>query len=183
MVGDSNRTRCLKGSVTVEASYITVLTVFVIVFMIYTGFYLHDYSVIQSETGYIAEMMTANSFKWLDVDLKKVDRQAEFIHIFDDEWSQAYGQVRPYICEKGRKMIQEKLLICKIDQMDIQCSKISLLHKLKCHVTVTGHMDFPLMLFGIKRMDLISRETIGMTDAIRAIWMKDALTDGSGRDG
>lgn len=170
--------KAYSGAITVEASYICVFAVYIIILLLYIAFYCHDSAVIRSDISYIAQISAKSSLKWLDIESKSVDWENEFSHILNDSWEDAGALQGKIIEEKALEMIQAHILFCKIDQLSIEKNYNYLMQKLECRVSVSGYLKFPVPLFGKEKLTFQEKCTITEIDVIKALWLKETLMDG-----
>lgn len=174
--------KCI-GAITVEASYISVIIIYVLILLIYIGFYCYDQAVVNADITYLAQLAAGSSVNWLDLQNKLVLRELEFEHILDDSPQEAYENQAAYIEEKGRNMIQDHMLLSKLDNLYIEAEYFPVKHQVQCTVTAKGHLNFPIYLFGREKMIFTQYCTMVQTDTIKNIWFKDTILNGVNMDG
>ena len=170
------------GSITVETSYISVFVIFILILLLYIGFYYHDRSIAGAGAGYISRMMIRSSLKWIDIDKKVISRDDEFSHILNDHWSLACNAGKETLEKKGYEWVQNRMLFSKIDQVSIECSYDQLFDCMKCKVCVDGYLEFPVSLFGHSGLGFIEVYEAKDIDAVKAIWKKEAVINGGSPD-
>lgn len=177
VIKDNDIYRGIKASITVEASYICTAVIFLVILMIYMSFFCHDQAIAKSDAAYLAQLTVRNSLKWLNIETKTVNRDEEFSHLLTDSWNLAYESRRQQIIDEGYRLIQSKMLFCKIDDVMIDCSYNYILNQLQCTVNVNGHLNFSISLLGKTELKFIETGEAVESDAIKAIWIKNTLKD------
>ncbi len=172
------KTEGLKGSITVEASYICTAVILILILILYAGFFCHDRAAAQSDALYAARLTVRNSLKWLNMDQRTLSRSEEYSHTISDRWDTAYNSRRQKIISECRTLIQDKMLICEIDDFSVDCSYNYILNQLQCKVAVCGYVKLPLKIFGVGRFEFTETGKITESDAIKVIWLKNGLKSG-----
>lgn len=162
--------RYFDGSLTVEASFIIPMVLFVYVFVIYSTFYMHDRIQAQNYAVLMAEHLMKGCLKNIALDEKKVDYKKEWEKMFSEQWNECLDTQKNYVIAHGKSDVQNRMIVSRISDVKIDCDFGTLTQEMRCTVTICGSMPFSLEIFGIGRAAFEVSTTRRMTDAVKYLW-------------
>ena len=127
----------VKGSYTVEAALILPIILFIIIGLMYLGFYLHDkvkiQSIINDTSTRGGELIQYEAD--LETGLIDYDRyqNRSLLYPYFADFSKKEYEIDTYLVER----LKRGLFIAKIDSVTVSASSN------KIHILVNGHMDIP----------------------------------------
>lgn len=127
----------VKGSYTVEAALILPIILFIIIGLLYLGFYLHDkvkiQSIIDDTTTRGRELIQFET----DLETGLIDysnyRNRPFLYPYFADFKEKENKINTYLM----KQLSTGLFITKVDSISLSASSKTI------HILVNGHMDIP----------------------------------------
>lgn len=160
------------GSMTVEAAFIIPIVLFAYVFVIYGAFYMHDRIQAQNYTVLMANHLMKGCLKNIDLERKCVNYEKESVNPLTEKWDDDLEVQKRYISTRGRQELDDKMLMSRIDDINIACSFKTLTKQMKCKVSIRGSMTFPLRIFGLHEAVFEVDTEEAIIDAVKYLWQK-----------
>jgi TadE-like protein len=165
-----------RGSATVEAALLMPIIIFVIVALIYLGFYLHDKAVTKFAANYMATKICQVYTYEFDINTSQInydkllDRNilSDFSLNIDDDLQEIYE----YVAD----MLKLRLIICTPGEMTCDYSYNQLLQILKVSTIIEIDMEMPFgNLKNLFEGRLKEQGYAKSVDAIKFIHINDAI--------
>lgn len=160
------------GSLTIEASFIIPIVLFAYVFVLYSAFYMHDCIQAQNYTVLMANHLMKGCLKNINLETKLVDYEKEAANPLTEQWDDYLEAQKSYISTRGRRELEDKMLMSHVQDIDIVCRFQTLAGQMQCKVTIHGSMPFSLKIFGIHEASFEVSAKEAMTDAVKYLWQK-----------
>lgn len=167
--------RSLKGSFTVEATFIIPIILVVILVIIYMAFYLHDYCKIRSDItqgiskSHIAIRQPANK-NFMDIDYDGIDGKKLF-HLLRSNHDEEEVTIEKMILND----LNQGLIISKIEGIETDIGW----RKIQIHISASTNFPIPniLRLFYSKNKDIVINIELGNHQPSEFIRIADVLVD------
>ena len=147
----------VKGSYTVEAALILPCIFFIIIGLLYLGFYMHDKVKIQSiinETGIKGRAFIRNE---TDMDTGLMDYEAYkhrgILYIFSDDVQEKKEKIYNYACSK----LSSGFFIARVEKIEVIATYTNI------KIEVMARLDLPL--FNVKRLFVNSGSSIQLKNS------------------
>ena len=160
------------GSLTVEASFIIPIVLFAYAFVIYSAFYMHDCIQAQNYTVLMANYLMKGCLKNINLETKLVDYEKETANPLTEQWDDYLEVQKNYISTRGCRELDDKMLMSRVQDIDIVCRFQALAGQMQCKVTIHGSMPFSLQIFGFHEASFEVSANESMPDAIKYLWQK-----------
>lgn len=82
------------------------------------------------------------------------------------------GVQKNYISTRGCRELDDKMLMSRVQDIDIVCRFQALAGQMQCKVTIHGSMPFSLQIFGFHEASFEVSANESMPDAIKYLWQK-----------
>lgn len=166
--------KVLSGSVTVEASLIGTMIVWLIFSAIYLGICMHNQAVTQCYCTYLGNLAAGTAYKNISMIRKTIEPEA-FDGQMIESWKSNYEKELQDLKKKAMVDLKQKVYMGNIKEIHINNEFDSLSRRMKCSVSICGMTVFPLRMFGVGEMTFCGRQEVVVFDKIEAIWILDHI--------
>ena len=167
--------RFICGSFTIEAAFIGPLMMFLIVLVMYIGFYLHNQAVTENYCTYVAQMLSQSAFKYMNLPEKTIDTEKEFEVTWHDNWENELQMHIEKLTNDAKKDLNRALIAGKIENFEISYQYHMLKEEVVCEVMAKGTTMIPFNLFGRNQLRYDVKSQGRAYDEIKLLWKMDLL--------
>ena len=167
--------RFTNGSFTIEAAFIGPLMMFLIVLVMYIGFYLHNQAVTENYCTYVAQMLSQSAFKYMNLPEKTIDTEKEFEVTWHDNWESELQMHIEKITNDAKKDLNRALIAGEIENFEISYQYHMLKEEVVCEVLAKGTTMFPFNLFGKNQLKYDVKSQGRAYDEIKLLWKMNLL--------
>lgn len=167
--------RLICGSFTIEAAFIGPLMMFLIVLVMYIGFYLHNQAVTENYCTYVAQMVSQSAFKYMNLPEKTIDTEKEFEVTWHDNWESELQLHIEKLTNDAKKGLNRALIAGKIENFEISYQYHMLKEEVVCEVMAKGTTMFPFNLFGENQLRYDVKSQGRAYDEIKLLWKMNLL--------
>ncbi len=167
--------RFTNGSFTIEAAFIGPLMMFLIVLVMYIGFYLHNQAVTENYCTYVAQMLSQSAFKYMNLPEKTIDTEKEFEVTWHDNWESELQMHIEKLTNDAKKDLNRALIAGEIENFEISYQYHMLKEEVVCEVLAKGTTMFPFNLFGKNQLKYDVKSQGRAYDEIKLLWKMNLL--------
>ena len=167
--------RFTNGSFTIEAAFIGPLMMFLIVLVMYIGFYLHNQAVTENYCTYVAQMLSQSAFKYMNLPEKTIDTEKEFEVTWHDNWERELQMHIEKLTNDAKKDLNRALIAGEIENFEISYQYHMLKEEVVCEVLAKGTTMFPFNLFGKNQLKYDVKSQGRAYDEIKLLWKMNLL--------
>ena len=167
--------RFTNGSFTIEAAFIGPLMMFLIVLVMYIGFYLHNQAVTENYCTYVAQMLSQSAFKYMNLPEKTIDTEIEFEVTWHDNWESELQMHIEKLTNDAKKDLNRALIAGEIENFEISYQYHMLKEEVVCEVLAKGTTMFPFNLFGKNQLKYDVKSQGRAYDEIKLLWKMNLL--------
>lgn len=167
--------RFTNGSFTIEAAFIGTLMMFLIVLVMYIGFYLHNQAVTENYCTYVAQMLSQSAFKYMNLPEKTIDTEKEFEVTWHDNWESELQMHIEKLTNDAKKDLNRALIAGEIENFEISYQYHMLKEEVVCEVLAKGTTMFPFNLFGKNQLKYDVKSQGRAYDEIKLLWKMNLL--------